>query len=152
MAERNETTRKAVSGAPHRSANVTTLRLYLLRALYLLLVLMLGSDVWPELLHPSAPIPALEGVAYSFWGALSVLGLLGVRYPLKMMPVVMAQFCYKLIWVLAVFLPLQSAGLPVSEGLKRAMIGGLLVDLVVIPWPYVMVHYLRAPGEPWRQR
>ena len=131
---------------------MSTWRLYLLRVLYLLLVLMLESDVWPNLVHPSAPIPALEGVAYSFWGALSVLGLLGIRYPLKMMPLVMTQFCYKLIWVLAVFVPLRSAGLPVSEGLERAMIGGLLVDLVVIPWPYVIAHYLRAPGEPWRRR
>ena len=120
--------------------------------LYLLLLVMLGSDVWPELLHPSALIPPLEGVAYSFWGALSLLGLLGIRYPLKMIPLVLVQFCYKLIWVLAVFLPLRSAALPVSAGLTRAMIGGLAVDLVVIPWSFVLAHYLRAPGEPWRRR
>ena len=142
----------ATNAALHRWAHVSTLRLYLLRVLDLLLVLMLGSDVWPELLHPSTPIAALEGVAYSFWGALSLLGLLGIRSPLKMMPLVMAQFFYKLIWVLAVFLPLQSAGLPVSEGLKRAMLGGLLVDLVVIPWPYVIAQYVLSPSEPWHRR
>jgi hypothetical protein len=128
---------------------VSRVRLYVLRALYLLLVLMLGSDVWPVLLHADTPLGPLPGVAYSFWGALSLLGLLGLRYPLQMLPVVVLQFLYKAIWVLAVALPLRTAGLSTGQGLTKAMVGGVIVDLLVIPWPYVFANYLRKRGERW---
>jgi len=44
MVERNEIMTSATNAAPHRWAQVSTRRLYLLRVLYLLLVLTLGSD------------------------------------------------------------------------------------------------------------
>jgi hypothetical protein len=132
-------------------ADVSTVRLYLLRVLYLLLVVMLGSDVWPVLIHPHTPLGPLEGVAYSFWAALSTLGLLGLRYPLKMLPLLMLQFFYKAVWLLAVALPLRAAGLSTGQGLTKAMVGGIVVDLIVIPWPYVVAHYLREPGDAWRR-
>jgi hypothetical protein len=129
--------------------DVSTLRLYVLRVLYLLLVVMLGSDVWPVLIHPQTPLGPLEGVAYSFWAALSTLGLLGIRYPLKMLPLLLLQFFYKVVWLLAVALPLRSAGLSTGQALTRAMVGGVVVDVLVIPWPYVVAHYLRKPGDRW---
>jgi hypothetical protein len=133
-----------------RREEVSIVRLYVLRVLYLLLVVMLGSDVWPTLLHAPKPLGPLEGVAYSFWAALSTLGLLGIRYPLKMLPVVLLQFLYKAVWLVMVFLPLRAAGVSAGAGLSKAMIGGVIVDVLVIPWPYVTANYLRMPGDRWR--
>jgi hypothetical protein len=139
----------ATKTMPQRRDDVSTVRLNVMRVLYLLLVVMLGRDVWPVLLQPDTPLAPLPGVAYSFWAALSILGLLGLRYPLKMLPIVLLQFTYKAVWLMAVALPLRSAGLSAGQGLTRAMAGGLLVDLIVIPWPYVFRHYVRQPGERW---
>jgi hypothetical protein len=139
----------AMKTTTHRWDDVSTVRLYVLRVLYLLLVVMLGSDVWPVLLHPGTPLGPLPGVAYSFWAALSMLGLLGIRYPLKMLPIVLLQFAYKAVWLLAVALPLRSAGLSTGQALTKAMLGGVLVDVLVIPWPYVFRNYLGKPGERW---
>jgi hypothetical protein len=135
-----------------RRDNVSTLRLYVMRVLYLLLVVMLGSDVWPVLIHPHKPLGPLDGVAYSFWAALSTLGLLGIRYPLKMLPILLLQFLYKAVWLLFVGLPLRSNGHfpPEASGLAFAMITGLVLDLLVIPWPYVVDNYLRKPGDRWK--
>ena len=56
--------------------DVSTLRLYAMRALYLLNVLLVGSSVWPQVLHPSTSRPLMEGVALSFYAALSALSAL----------------------------------------------------------------------------
>jgi hypothetical protein len=27
---------------------------------------------------------------------------------------------------------------------------GIVLDLIVIPWPYVFAHYIKKPGDRWR--
>jgi hypothetical protein len=141
---------KGTNTSADRWDDVSTVRLYVMRVLYLLLVVMLGSDVWPVLVHPSKPLGPLEGVAYSFWAALSTLGILGIRYPLKMLPLLVLQFLYKAVWLLAVALPLRSAGISTGGGLTTAMVVGVVVDLLVIPWPYVIGNYVRKAGDRWK--
>jgi len=71
-----------------------------------------------------------------------------------MLPVLVLQFLYKVIWILAVALPFRRHGLssgPVS-GLEFAMYSGALIDVLVIPWPYVIASYIVRPGDPWRSR
>ena len=63
---------------------VSKFRLYLMRVLYLLNFVMLGLQVWPELINPDKPMAPLVGVAFSFWAALSTLSGLGIRYPLNL--------------------------------------------------------------------
>jgi len=58
---------------------VSTLRLYLMRALYLLTFVGVGMDVWPALINPGKPWDPMHGVAFSFWAAYSALMGLGVR-------------------------------------------------------------------------
>ena len=128
--------------------DVSTFRLYFMRLLYLLNFVMLGLQVWPVLLnHPGAWDP-VKGVAFSCWAALSTLSALGLRYPLKMVPALLFQFVYKSIWVLAVALPLWSTFR--SLELTRVMGYGALVDLAVIPWPYVFANYVKAHGDRWK--
>ena len=124
------------------------LRLYLMRFLYLLNFVFLGLDVWPSIIHHEGAWDPVKGVAFSFWAALSTLSALGLRYPLKMLPLLLMQLLYKLIWLLAIALPMWPAVR--STGLTKAMAGGILADLVVIPWSYVLANYVRQPGDRWR--
>lgn len=128
----------------------TLLRLYLMRLLYLLNFLLLGLDVWPAIINHVGPWDPVKGVALSFWAALSTLSVLGLRYPLKMVPVLLLQFLYKLIWLGAVALPTWSSVRATDLG--RAMSIGVVVDAVVIPWAYVVRDYVTAAGERWRMR
>jgi len=123
-------------------------RLYLMRFLYLLNFVFLGLDVWPSIIHHEGAWDPVKGVAFSFWAALSTLSALGLRYPLKMLPLLLIQLLYKLIWLLAIALPMWPAVR--STGLTKAMVGGILADLVVIPWSYVLANYVRQPGDRWR--
>src|SRR6266487_84850 len=92
------------------SKDVSTFRLYLMRFLYLGNFVFLGLNIWPELIRHEGTWDPVKGVAFSFWAALSALSGLGIRYPLKMLPLLLLQLVYKSIWLIAVYLPLRSAG------------------------------------------
>jgi hypothetical protein len=86
---------------------------------------------------------AVPGAAYSFWAALSLLALLGVRVPLLMLPLLLLHFAYQLIWLLAVGFPLMSAGKihPFHNELFVLCFVGAVLDVIIIPWPYIFSRY-----------
>jgi hypothetical protein len=130
------------------SEDVSTFRLYLMRLLYLLNFVLLGLQVWPVIINHVGAWDPVRGVAFSFWAALSALAGLGLRYPLKMLPLLLLQLLYKSIWVIAVALPLWSAFRSIE--LTKVMAIGAVVDLIVIPWPYVLANYVKKRGDRWR--
>lgn len=131
-------------------AQISTTRLLLLRALYLFTFAFLAFQVWPGLIAGDRDWEPLAGIAVSLYGALSVLCLLGLGNPLAMLPLLLLQLSYKLVWLLAVWLPLRVAG-----HAERLSIDGfdlflpflvvVVLDLVIIPWPYVMARFVRIP-------
>lgn len=130
------------------SQEVSTFRLYLMRALYLLNFVGLGLSVWPDLISREEMWDPVQGVAFSFWAALALLAGLGIRYPLQMLPLLLLQLSYKAIWLGAVALPLWSAGQ--STELTRTFVTGVVIDLIVIPWPYVLANYVVKRGNEWK--
>ena len=119
-----------------------------MRLLYLLNFVLLGFDVWPAIISHKGTWDPLHGVAFSFWAALSALSGLGLRYPLRMLPLLLLQLFYKAVWLLAVALPMWSVVR--STDLTRAMLIGVVLDLVCIPWPYVLANYVKGRGDRWR--
>jgi hypothetical protein len=135
-------------------AEVSLLRLNVMRAVYLLIFLERSLRVLPALVAPATPLGPWDGVAYSFWGALALLAALGLKYPLQMVPVLLIQLVYKALWLLAVALPLWAAGAPLdplTTSFAWAMAIGVALDLIVIPWGWVYANYVRRPGDPWRR-
>jgi hypothetical protein len=130
------------------STEVSNTRLYLIRALFLVNFVLLGADVWPTILNHSGAWDPVRAAAFSFWGALSLLSALGLRYPLAMLPLLLLQLLYKAIWLLAIALPQWSEFQ--SVGLTQAMLVGLVLDLIVIPWSFVLNNYIRKPGDRWK--
>ncbi len=128
--------------------DVSTFRLYLMRLAYLLNFVMLGLDVWPEIINHAGAWDPVKGVAFSFWAVLSALSGLGLRYPVKMLPLLLMQLFYKSVWLLAIALPQWSA--VQSTELTKAMLIGLVLDLIVIPWPYVLANYVKKRGDRWK--
>jgi hypothetical protein len=130
--------------------DVSTFRLYLMRALYLLICVGLGSMIWPLMFHHK-PWDLMHGVACSLLAALSALMALGIRYPVKMLPLLLFELLWKAIWLVALALPLWRANqldANTMETVKACLMGIVLVPLVV-PWPYVWANYVRKPGDRW---
>ncbi len=135
-------------------SEVSTFRLYLLRAMYVFTVVGLAIEKLPALLHPATLSPG-DSVILSVLGATALLAVLGIRYPLKMLPLLFFEFVWKAIWILVFGLPLLlSGGLDPNvsfggtETLIACSVGVVLVPLVT-PWGYVFKHYVREPGDRW---
>ena len=134
-------------------SEVSTWRLYLLRGMYLLIAVGLALTIWPSIIAPPDSVANASTVIRSLLGALALLSALGLRYPLKMLPLLLFELLWKVIWVVAFALRMWLAGGLddyASETLFACMMGVVLVP-IVMPWGYVFRHYFKAPGDPWRQ-
>ena len=136
---------------------VSIFRLYLLRAMYVFTVVGLAIEKLPALLNPATLSPG-DSLILSVLGATALLAVVGIRYPLKMLPLLFFEFVWKAIWILLFGLPLLlSGGLDPNvsfggtETLIACLVGVVLVPLVM-PWGYVLKHYVRAPGDRWGKR
>ena len=124
-------------------------RLYLLRATYLLLVVGLGQMIVPALVGHG---PTARGVIPSLLGGVWLLSIVGLRYPLQMLPLLMFEFVWKAIWLFDYGLPQWHSGLvpPTFADDLTAISAGVILMPIVIPWGYVYRHYIRKAGERWR--
>ncbi|MHB0963016.1 MAG: hypothetical protein ACYC5V_07410 [Gemmatimonadaceae bacterium] len=130
---------------------VSLLRLYVLRATYLLIVVGVGAMIWPLLLGTPASAEHFRGVTWCLLGTVALLALLGLRHPLKLLPLLLFELAWKTIWLITIGLPLRSAGQ--LEGAFRetwfANVMGLVIFSLAIPWGYVLRTYIREPGDRW---
>lgn len=131
--------------------DVSLFRLYLLRAAYLLLVVGLGVTVWPAMLH-HAPWTMWHSVGESILTAVSLLAILGLRYPLKMLPLLFFELAWKSIWLTSVALPLWMTHSPIdpdtADTIQACLMG--IIFPIVIPWRYVFANYVHQAGDRWK--
>lgn len=129
---------------------VSLLRLYAPRATYLLIAVGLGVEIWPGIIHHDRPWALMQGVVCCVLAAVSVLAILGLRYPLQMLPLLFFELAWKSIWIVVVALPLWSThqmDAATWETAKACLMG--VIFPVVIPWPYVFANYVRKRGDRW---
>ena len=134
---------------PPTSQDVPLWRLYVLRATYLLLVVGLGQMILPGLVSHE---PMARGVISSLLGGIGLLAILGLRYPLRMLPLLMFEFAWKAIWLFDFGLPQWYAGQTPATFADdfSAITAGVILMPIVIPWGYVYRHYVRNAGDRWR--
>lgn len=124
----------------------------MLRATYLLaLGIGLGVMILPELIGHA---PMSRGVIPSVLGAVWLLALVGVRYPLQMLPLLMFEFVWKATWLLVYGLPQWYAGHvpPTFAEDFFAITFGVILMPIVIPWGYIYRHYIQASGDRWTRK
>ena len=128
-------------------------RLNLLRTGYALLVVGLGTTIWPSILDPSRSWELMHGVVVCMLGAMSALAVLGLRYPLRMLPLLFFEMGWKAIWLIRVALPLWS-GDRLDPATTQTLYECLPIILfpIIIPWSYVLENYAKKPGDAWRLR
>ena len=132
---------------------VSITRLNVLRAMYLFMALGLLVNFWPSILFPPDLTAGPKSVIRALLGALALISLLGLRYPLQLIPILLFELLWKIIWVVASAWPMWAGpGLDTyaSETLFACLMGIILVPLA-LPWDYVFQQYLRASGSRWRK-
>ena len=83
--------------------------------------------------------PIVFGVTGSVYVAFGLLSILGLRSPLKFVPVLLLQLCYKVVWFIGVILPLLVVGkFPIYSILHVVIFASYIIgDLIAIPFSYV---------------
>jgi hypothetical protein len=85
-------------------------------------------------------------------GAMSVLALMGLRYPLRMLPILLFEVAWKLTWLGVIALPLWlDNNLAGATGEQAGAVLWAVIIIAVIRWRYVLTQYVMAPGDPWRR-
>lgn len=128
-----------------------TIRWRWLKGMYIYTIIVSGSFgagivIMPEAIKSMFGWPVEEPLAFGIIGSLyfafGFLSILGLWSPLKFVPVLLLQLCYKIIWFFGVFLPLVISGQYPDYGLLTVIIFATYVvgDLIAIPFPYVFGH------------
>jgi hypothetical protein len=115
--------------------------MFRLRFGYLFMVVGLAIVKWP-LLPRAHELPLYESVTLCLLTAMSLLALLGLRYPLQFLPILLFEVLWKLIWLSLVALPHALNG--TLDGATRQVLVNcslIVVIIAVIPWPEVWRQY-----------
>ena len=126
-------------------------RLNLMRVGYLVMGLGLAVVKWPVVIGYDRSTPLFEGVVAVILTAMSLLAFLGLRYPVRLLPILLFEALWKLIWLGVVALPAVAAG-DVDEAMRQVIVNCSVVVIVfaVVPWRYVWQRYVAAKGDRWR--
>ena len=83
--------------------------------------------------------------------AMGLPALLGLRYPVKMLPILLFESAWKLLWLGAIAMPLWVRH---DMDATTAQVAGaalwVVIILAVVPWRYVFTQYVLQRGDPWR--
>ena len=127
-----------------------TWRLNVMRIGYAVMVVGLALTKWPELVA-GGPWKLAEGTVLTMLVAMWVLALLGLRYPQRMLPILLFEVGWKLTWLGVVALPLWLDGnLAGATREQTAKVLWVVIIIAVVPWRHVVRQYLLARGERWR--
>jgi hypothetical protein len=138
----------AITTAP--APDVSAWRLYPLRAGYLLIAVGMGMQIWSAYTTPHAPWTLSHGVMNAMLLALVLLSVLGLRYPLKMLPLLFWEVLWKSIWLLTIALPAWRNGTmdaDISDTTFACLMS--VIFLIVVPWDYVARNFMAAKSERW---
>lgn len=129
-----------------------------LKAMYIFTIVVaggfgLGIIIVPNILKsvfgwPSQD-PIVLGVIGSVYLAFGLLSILGLRSPLKFVPVLLLQLCYKLIWFVGVVLPLLVVEQFPRYAILYVVVFAIFIigDLIAIPFSYVFAKEEKGAKE-----
>jgi hypothetical protein len=127
-----------------RYEGVRPFNIHLLRLFFLLMFLFVGFDSWTTLLGHQGPWDHVRAVAWCMFASYSLLSIIGVFRPLKMLPIFLFMILYKSLWLIVVAYPLwsegQLAGSP-AEGMASIFVW-VAIPIVITPWRYVLDTYI----------
>ena len=103
----------------------------------------LGVVVMPDVMRSTFSWPNQDpivlGIVGSVYIAFGLLSILGLRSPLKFVPVLLLQLTYKVVWFIGVLLPIFLSGKFQTYALMYMVIFATYIigDLIAIPFWYV---------------
>jgi hypothetical protein len=130
---------------------LSTRRLNVMRFGYAFMGVGLAIVKWPLLIQDAPSLPLMDGVVTCLLTAMSLLAFLGLRYPVRMLPILLFEVAWKVTWIAVIAIPqLVFGDMNAATWEVLFNCSFVVVIIAVIPWGYVWRHYARTPGEAWR--
>jgi hypothetical protein len=136
----------------HRDAQhegVQRINIYLLRLVFVLMFFVLGKDSWTHILSHWGSWDPRDAMAWCIWAGFATLAGLGIFRPLKMLPILLLEIFYKVLWLIVVAYPLWSADTLAGSSAEDTTSAFLwvLLPIVAVPWGYVFGNYFYGPKQ-----
>ncbi len=140
---------KAILHPAAQYEGVRPINIYLLRLVFILMFFVLGENTWTRIFTHRGSWEPDDAVAWCVWTAFATLAGLGIFRPLKMLPILLLEIFYKVLWLIIVAYPLwvtgKLAGSP-AEGTTSSFLW-VILPIIAVPWGYVLVNYLYKPAR-----
>jgi hypothetical protein len=132
-----------------RYEGVRRINIYLLRLVFVLMFFVLGRDTWTHILTHQGTWNPSDAIAWCVWTAFATLAGLGIFRPLKMLPILLLEIFYKVLWLIIVAYPLWSAGTLAGSSAESitSVFLWVLLPIVAVPWAYVFRNYFYRPAK-----
>lgn len=128
----------------------STLRLTLLRACYAVLVVGLSLRYGPVFVEGLYSLPRMDGVVVALLSAMGLLSVVGLFSPIRMLPVLIFEIAWKLIWVSTVALPKWLDGALDEATLSILFNCAVALPFVfIVPWRHVAMTFLTSADPLW---
>ena len=129
-------------------AEDTKIRMNWLKGMYIYTIIMTGGfglgmlvmrDTLQSLLGWPEVEPLTFGIAGSVYLTFGILAIFGLRAPLKFIPVLLTELFYRVIWLIAIALPLLITNQFPSHGIMLVIIFMTFIigNLIAIPFSYI---------------
>lgn len=131
-------------GDAKRWHGVPKIKIYILRLMFFLMAVFLGKDSWTYIITFKGSWNPMDAMAWCTWASFSLLAILGLIHPLRMLPIVMLEIIYKILWLIIVAYPLWSTNKlsgSEAEGMTNAFLW-VLLPIVAMPWKYFIRKYI----------
>ncbi|HTF19893.1 MAG TPA: hypothetical protein VK658_17595, partial [Chryseolinea sp.] len=119
---------------------VRPIQIYLLRAVFTLTLIFIGMFSWTAIINHEGAWKPVNAVAFCMWAAYSTMSVLGIIKPLKMLPIIVLQVFYKIVWLSIVAYPLwvrdELAGSDAEQMTSDFM--WVIMPIVAMPWGYFL--------------
>jgi hypothetical protein len=134
---------KAVFQRNDKYEGVRRINIYLLRLLYILMFFVLGKETWTHIFTHQGPWDPKDAVVWCVWTAFATLAGIGIIHPVKMLPIVLLEIFYKVLWLILVAYPLWSKGTLAGSPAETITMPFLwvILPIVAVPWGYVFMNY-----------
>jgi hypothetical protein len=140
-----------MAGAERGTGGLSLVRVYMLRFCYLVMAAGLGIVIWPSVFAHTSEFAVEHGVRCSLLAGLGAMAALGLRYPVKMLPVLLFEILWKAIYLIGFALPLWRVH-QMNEAVVAdvSAVSLVVIFLPMVPWRYALREYLLAKSERWR--
>lgn len=120
-----------------------------IKLMYVANILVAGWISITSLFYPKTALLSVftNDFAYSeairlvgaLWGAIFILSIVGLFFPLKMSVVLLFQLIYKSSWLLFAALPAMLSHSPYPKGMAATFLIWVVLLPFMIPWRYLFV-------------